>query len=68
MKKEYDFSNAIPNPYLDKNLKKQVSMNINTNTIEYFKNLAKKKGVPYQTLINIFLSDCAQRKLDIKVC
>ncbi|PID48043.1 MAG: antitoxin [Proteobacteria bacterium] len=67
MKEEYDFSNAIPNPYVDKNLKKQVSMNVNISTIEYFKSLGKKKGVPYQTLINIFLSDCAERKLDIKI-
>lgn len=67
MKKEYDFSNAIRNPYIDKQLKKQISININVETIEYFKNLANKKGVPYQTLINIFLNDCVNRKLDVKV-
>ncbi|CZE51576.1 CopG family antitoxin [Campylobacter geochelonis] len=67
MKKEYDFSKGIKNPYLDKQLKKQISMNINTETIEYFKDMANKKGVPYQTLINIFLNDCVNKKLDIAV-
>ena len=67
MKKEYDFSKAIKNPYIDKQLKKQISMNINADTIEYFKNMANKKGVPYQTLINIFLTDCMNKKLDIAV-
>ena len=42
MKKEYDFSKAIKNPYIDKQLKKQISMNINADTIEYFKNMANK--------------------------
>ena len=67
MKKEYDFSKAIKNPYIDKQLKNQISMNINADTIEYFKNMANKKGVPYQTLINIFLTDCMNKKLDIAV-
>lgn len=40
MKKEYDFSKAIKNPYVDKELKKQISININSSTIEYFKMLA----------------------------
>lgn len=67
MKKEYDFSKAIKNPYVDKELKKQISININSSTIDYFKTLATEKGVPYQTLINLFLSDCAKRKLDIQI-
>lgn len=67
MKKEYDFSKAIRNPYVDKNLKKQISININNSTIEYFKEMAEKKGVPYQILINIFLNDCVNKKLDIAV-
>ncbi|MDO4672219.1 MAG: hypothetical protein Q4A76_04860 [Porphyromonadaceae bacterium] len=67
MKKEYNFKNAIPNPYVDKNLKKQISINLNNSTIDYFKKMAEKKGVPYQVLINIFLNDCVDKKLDIVV-
>ena len=67
MKKEYDFSNAIKNPYYDKSLKKQISININADTIEYFKQMSKTKGVPYQVLINLFLNDCATNKRDISV-
>lgn len=52
MKKEVDFSNAIRNPYVDKTLKRQVTINLNGNVIDYFKNMAKSKGVPYQTLID----------------
>ena len=67
MKKEVDFSNAIRNPYVDKTLKRQVTINLNGNVIDYFKNMAQSKGVPYQTLINIFLNDCVNKKLDIAV-
>lgn len=67
MKKEYDFSKAIKNPYIDREMKKQISIKLNTSTIEYFKEMANKKGVPYQVLINIFLNDCVNKKLDIAV-
>lgn len=67
MKKEVDFTNAIKNPYVDKTLKRQVTINLNGNVIDYFKEMAKAKGVPYQTLINIFLNDCVNKKLDIAV-
>lgn len=66
MKAQYDFSRSIKNPYVKK-LKQQISININTDTLEYFKNLAQKQGTPYQTLINLFLNDCAKRGLDIGV-
>ncbi len=65
MKKEYDFSKAVRNPYIDKNLKKQVSMNLSIKIIDYFKELSAQKGVPYQTLINLFLNDCVDKKIDI---
>lgn len=58
MLNEYDFSNARKNPYA-KNLKKQITINIDGSTIEYFKFLADSLGVPYQTLINLYLRDCA---------
>lgn len=67
MKKEYDFSKAIKNPYIDREMKKQISIKLNTSTIEYFKEMANKKGVPYQVLINIFLNDCVNKRLDIAV-
>ncbi len=64
MKKEYDFSKARRNPYA-KRLKKQVTIRLDETTIEYFKELAEVTGVRYQTLINLYLRDCAakQRKL-----
>lgn len=67
MKKEYDFSKAIKNPYIDREMKKQISIKLNASTIEYFKEMANKKGVPYQVLINIFLNDCVNKRLDIAV-
>ena len=61
MLKEYDFSNARKNPYAKK-LKKQITINIDNNTIDYFKTLAEKMGIPYQTLINLYRADCAKNK------
>jgi len=66
MRKEYDFSNSIQNPYTQKE-KKQISINIEVDTIEYFKVLAKKVGIPYQNLINSYLSDCADKHIEPKV-
>ncbi len=62
MKKEYDFSNSIKNPYTGK-LKKQITIRIEADTIDYFKQLATETDIPYQKLINIFLTDCAEKKL-----
>lgn len=58
MLEEYDFSNARKNPYA-KALKKQITINIDSNTIDYFKEQAEVVGIPYQTLINLYLKDCA---------
>lgn len=63
MKEEYDFSNSIKNPYASK-VKKQISIKIETDTIEYFKTLAKKVGIPYQNLINSYLTDCAIKHIE----
>jgi predicted DNA binding CopG/RHH family protein len=67
MKKEYDFSKAKKNPYANM-LKKHVSIRIDEGTIKYFKDLATEAGIPYQTLINLYLRDCASsgRKLSIQ--
>ena len=66
MKKEYDFSQSVQNPYAKK-VKKQISLNVDVETIDYFKELAAKVGMPYQTLINSFLMDCAQRHIEPKI-
>lgn len=58
MQTEYDFSNARKNPYAKK-LKKQVTINLDADTVDYFKGQADSTGIPYQTLINLYLSDCA---------
>lgn len=66
MKKEYDFSKARKNPYA-KRLKKRVTIRLDQPTIAYFKDLAEETGIPYQTLINLYLRDCAvsERKLNM---
>ncbi len=58
MKKHYDFSKARRNPYA-KRLKRQVTIRLDQETIAYFKDLADDAGIPYQTLINLYLRDCA---------
>lgn len=64
MQEEYDFSKARKNPYT-KPAKKQITINLDENAIAYFKSLAEQNGIPYQTLINLYLSDCARRKLKL---
>ncbi|MCZ7609706.1 MAG: BrnA antitoxin family protein [Ignavibacterium sp.] len=59
MKKEYDFSDSIKNPYTKK-LKKQISIRIEKETVEYFKKLASEIDIPYQNLMNMYLRECAQ--------
>ena len=61
MRSEYDFSNAKKNPYA-KRLKKQITIRLDESTIGYFKGLAEELGIPYQTLINLYLRDCATTK------
>ncbi len=58
MRKEYDFSKARPNPYA-KRLKRQVTIRLDQATIDYFKALAERSEIPYQTLINLYLRECA---------
>ena len=65
MKKEYDFSVAEKNPYA-KRLKKQITINIDSDTIEFFKKQSQSTGIPYQTLINLYLSDCAGKKKQLQ--
>jgi predicted DNA binding CopG/RHH family protein len=67
MRKEYDFSKARRNPYAGI-LNKQVTIRLDNITIKYFKDLANETGIPYQTLINLYLRDCAatSRKLSLQ--
>ncbi|MBU2500435.1 BrnA antitoxin family protein [bacterium] len=66
MRKNYDFIEGKKNPYADR-LKKQVTIRLDEGTIAYFKQMAEETGIPYQTLINLYLRDCAQsgRRLDM---
>lgn len=69
MRKHYDFSKmkGKKNPYI-KFLKQPVTMRLDKDSLEYFKSLSEESGIPYQTLINLYLRDCAanERKLDLK--
>ncbi|MCM1234651.1 MAG: BrnA antitoxin family protein [Ruminococcus flavefaciens] len=66
MRDEYDFSNARKNPYAKK-LKKQITINIDDTTIDYFKRESETSGIPYQVLINMYLSDCANNNKKLHV-
>ena len=67
MKKSYDFSKSVKNPYLKK-AKKQLTIRIDEDTIEYFRSLSEESGIPYQSLINLYLRECAaeNKKLRMK--
>jgi uncharacterized protein (DUF4415 family) len=67
MRKSYDFSNSVQNPYA-KRVKKQITIRIDEEVISYFKSMADEKGIPYQSLINLYLRDCVSqdRKLESK--
>ncbi|KYC49843.1 MAG: hypothetical protein AMQ22_01558 [Candidatus Methanofastidiosum methylothiophilum] len=61
MLEEYDFSKSRKNPYITR-LKKSITIRLDSDTIEYFKKLSEDSGIPYQTLINQFLAQCAKEK------
>ena len=66
MRKEYDFSEARKNPYAAQ-LKKQITIRLDEDAIAYFKSISEQLGMPYQSLINLYLRDCAanRRTLDL---
>ena len=68
MKAEYDLSkmNSRRNPYASK-LKKSVTMRLSEDVVVYFKNLADQSGVPYQSLINLYLRDCMTQHRQVKI-
>lgn len=61
MRDNYDFTGGIKNPYAAR-LKKQVTINLDAETVDYFKAQADKTGIPYQNLINFYLADCVRQK------
>lgn len=60
MRTEYDFKKAKKNPYA-RRLKRQITIRIDEPTLEYFQGLATENGIPYQTLINLYLRECAAK-------
>ncbi|MEX2471321.1 MAG: BrnA antitoxin family protein [Gemmatimonadota bacterium] len=66
MRSEYDFSKARKNPYA-KRLKQRVTIRLDQPTVDYFKELAGETGIPYQTLINLYLRDCADSKRELNL-
>ena len=66
MKKSYDFSKSVKNPYLKKP-KKQLTIRLDEDTIEYFRSLSEEIGIPYQSLINLYLRDCASEHKKLKM-
>ena len=67
MRKEYDFTAAHKNPYAAQ-LKKQITIRLDEDSIVYFKGISADVGIPYQSLINLYLRDCVaqNRKLDLR--
>lgn len=61
MPAEVDFSESIPNPYIGK-VRRRVTMNIDGENIDYFKAEAARTGVPYQVIINMYLTECRVQK------
>jgi predicted DNA binding CopG/RHH family protein len=66
MRDEYDFSKAKKNPYVKK-LKERTTIRLDKTAKDYFQKLANKNGIPYQSLINFYLMDCAEKKLDLTI-
>ena len=68
MREEYEIEKLNPrkNPYT-KRLKKQVTINIDADVIDYFKKQSSASGIPYQTLMNLYLLDCANHKRQLQL-
>jgi predicted DNA binding CopG/RHH family protein len=66
MRKQYDFSAARKNPYAAQ-LKQSVTIRLDQGAVTYFKSLADETGIPYQSLINLYLRDCAASKKKINL-
>lgn len=62
MPAEVDFSESVPNPYIGKVTRRRFTMNIDGENIDYFKAEAVRTGVPYQVIINMYLTECREQK------
>ena len=67
MRKEYNFSKAQRNPYTNRPAYQLVTIRMDESTVKYFKALAEESGIPYQTLINLYLRDCATTHKKLKM-
>ena len=67
MKKEYDFSKGKRGFYNKKLAQGKVTIRLDDDVITYFKKMAKKKGLPYQTLINLYLRSCKDDKVELDI-
>jgi predicted DNA binding CopG/RHH family protein len=65
MRKHYGFSHGLKNPYA-KMLNRQITIRIDATAISYFQELAGQVGLPYQSLINLYLMDCAAQRRKLK--
>ncbi len=61
MRKSYDFSKSVKNPYA-RRMKKQITIRIDMAAITYFRSMAAERGIPYQSLMNWYLVECAASK------
>ena len=59
MRDSYDFSKGISNPYIEKMGKQQVTIRLDEGVVQYFKDMSEEVGIPYQTIINLYLRECA---------
>ena len=66
MRSNYDFTDSEKNPYAKK-LKKQITIRLDADVIDYFKKLSDKNGIPYQNLINLYLKDCASQEKELRI-
>ena len=64
--KEFKFDKSVKNPYA-KELKQQITIKISPSTIEYFKQESAETGIPYQTLINLYLDECVRERKKLKI-
>ena len=61
MREEYDFSDGVKNPYV-RAQKTSITIRLDKSTVDYFKNLSEEVNIPYQTIINAYLADCAAKR------
>lgn len=66
LEKEFDFSKAVRNPYAKK-LHKKITINIDMDALDYFKDQSLESGIPYQKLIDLYLVDCAKSKKKLEM-